>query len=304
MPSRGSSDEDPYLSPEEVAVEEWRERSRRAAKHRHKRKGSFWRELPLLVAVAFGLAFLIQTFLARVYMIPSESMEQTLHGCTGCYGDRVLVDKITYDFSEPAPGDVVVFHGPESWQNQDFVAENASNPLVRELQNLGSLIGIPSPNEEDFVKRVIAVGGQTVQCCDNKNRVTVDGTPLDESYLFLEPGRSTVQDSFTDLRIPPGFLFVLGDNRNDSCDSRCQGDGREGGLVPVENVVGKARLVVLPPARWQGVTNQNPQQAIAIGAPSWQDAVPAGLGLATAWPVLLLGKRARARLRALGRRPH
>jgi signal peptidase I len=289
-PSRGSSDEDPKRSADEAAVEAWR---KRAAKHKGK---SFWRELPILVVVAVVLAALIQTFLARVYMIPSESMEQTLHGCPGCYGDRVLVDKVTYRFSDPQPGDVIVFHGPDSWVNRDFVAEEPTNPVAKALQGLGSLVGFPAANEEDFVKRVIAVGGQTVKCCDDRNRVMVDGKPLDEPYIYWAPGRSTVQESFAELKIPPGYLFVLGDNRNDSCDSRCQGDGREGGLVPVDNVVGKARVIVLPPSRWQGVGDHNPQVA-ALGAPAWQSAVPAGVGLAAAWPVLLFGRRLRSRLR-------
>jgi signal peptidase I len=299
VPSRGPADEDPdraLADGDSEALSQWRAEQ----EHRHKKKGSFWRELPILVVVAFGLAFLIQTFLARVYMIPSPSMEQTLHGCTGCYGDRVLVDKVTYDFSDPAPGDVVVFHGPSSWQHQDFTAEQSQNVFARGLQTLGSLVGLPSANEEDFVKRVIAVGGQTVSCCDAKNRVTVDGKPLDESYLYWEPGRSTVQESFQELKIPQGYLFVLGDNRNDSCDSRCQGDGREGGLVPVGNVVGKARTVVLPPSRWQGVGDHNPQ-VVAMGAPDWQGALPVGAGAAGAWPVLWLGRRVRAALRHEGR---
>jgi signal peptidase I len=136
-----------------------------------------------------------------------------------------------------------------------------------------------------------------VKCCDDRNRVMVDGKALDEPYVYWAPGRSTVQESFADLTVPEGYLFVMGDNRNDSCDSRCQGDGREGGLVPVDNVVGKARTIVLPPARWQGIGDHDPQ-AVAIGAPAWQDALPAGAGLAAAWPVLLLGKRARARFRS------
>jgi signal peptidase I len=290
-PSRGPSDEE---GPEhEEKVEQWRARARKTAK----RKGSFWKELPILIGVAVVLAVLIQSFLAKVYMIPSESMEQTLHGCSdGCFGDRVLVDKLTYDFSEPEPGDVIVFHGPDSWINQDFVAAEPANPVVRAVQGLGSLLGFPSANEEDFVKRVIAVGGQTVQCCDDRNRVVVDGKPLDEPYVYWAPGRSTSQESFAELKIPEGYLFVLGDNRNDSCDSRCQGDGREGGLVPVGNVVGKARVIVLPPSRWQGVGDHNPQ-VVAIGAPAWQDALPAGVGLAAAWPVLVLGRRVRSRLR-------
>ncbi|GAA3866622.1 signal peptidase I [Saccharothrix violaceirubra] len=289
---RGPSGEEPDHSSGEEEVESSPKRGRKD----EKRKGSFWRELPILVGVAVVLAIIIQTFLAKVYMIPSESMEQTLHGCANCYGDRVLVDKITYDFTDPSPGDVVVFHGPDTWINQDFVAPEPENPILRALQKAASLIGFPQANEEDFVKRVIAVGGQTVQCCDDKNRVTVDGKPLDEPYIFWEPGRSSSQDSFAELKIPDGYLFVLGDNRNDSCDSRCQGDGREGGLVPVDNVVGKVRVVVLPPSRWQGVGDHDPQ-TVAIGAPAWQDAIPAGAGFAAAWPVMFLGRRARARLR-------
>ncbi|CCH34331.1 signal peptidase I [Actinosynnema sp. NPDC047251] len=291
-PSRGSSDEDPEHSSDEEKIEEFRKRSRKK-----KGKGSFWRELPILLVVAVGLAFLIQTFLARVYMIPSESMEQTLHGCTSpCFGDRVLVDKLTYDFTDPTPGDVVVFHGPDTWINNDFAPAEPANPVVGFFQGLGSLIGIPTASKEDFVKRIIAVGGQTVKCCDEKNRFLVDGKPLDEPYVYWEPGRGSFQDSYDELEIPDGYLFVMGDNRNDSCDSRCQGDRRLGGLVPVDKVVGKARVVVLPPGRWGGVSDQNPQ-VVALGAPVWQDAVPAGVGLAAAWPVLLLGRRVRGRIR-------
>ncbi|MEU4803467.1 signal peptidase I [Actinosynnema sp. NPDC023587] len=291
-PSRGSSDEDPEHSPDEEKVEESRKRSQKK-----KRKGSFWRELPILLVVAVGLAFLIQTFLARVYMIPSESMEQTLHGCTSpCFGDRVLVDKLTYDFSDPEPGDVIVFHGPDTWINNDFAPAEPANPVVGFFQGVGALIGIPTANKEDFVKRIIAVGGQTVKCCDDKNRFLVDGKPLDEPYVYWEPGRGTFQDSYDELKIPDGYLFVMGDNRNDSCDSRCQGDKRLGGLVPVDKVVGKARVIVLPPGRWGGVSAQNPQ-VVAIGAPVWQDAVPAGVGLLAAWPVLLVGRRLRGRVR-------
>jgi signal peptidase I len=85
------------------------------AAHRRQKKGSFWRELPLLVVTALVLTFLIQTFLARVYVIPSQSMEQTLNGCPGCTNDRVLVDKVTYNFTAQRPGDVVVFKGPDAW---------------------------------------------------------------------------------------------------------------------------------------------------------------------------------------------
>jgi signal peptidase I len=189
-PSRGPSDgEDPE---HEEKVEQWRARAHKKAG----KKGSFWKELPILIGVAVVLAVLIQSFLAKVYMIPSESMERTLHGCSdGCFGDRVLVDKLTYDFTEPAPGDVVVFHGPDTWINQEFAVPEPTNPIAKAIQGLGSLMGFPSANEEDFVKRVIAVGGQTVRCCDDRNRVVVDGKPLDEPYVHWEPGRSTARSA-------------------------------------------------------------------------------------------------------------
>ncbi|MGI5505338.1 signal peptidase I [Lentzea sp. CA-135723] len=262
---------------------------------KQKKKGNFWKELPVLILVAFGLAIVIQVFLGRVYMIPSESMETTLHGCTDCYGDRVLVDKVTFRFTDPAPGDVIVFRGPPSWQN-DFISDEPTNPVSQALSWLGSLVGLPSANEEDFVKRVIAVGGQTVKCCDEQNRVTVDGKPLDEPYKHYDEGTPAEQESFEELKIPDGMLFVLGDNRNHSCDSRCQGQGGLNGLVPVDDVIGKARVIVLPPSRWGGVSDHNPQ-AVSMGAPGWQESAPLGLGIVGAWPLLLLGRRVRDRFR-------
>ncbi|QFZ22756.1 signal peptidase I [Saccharothrix syringae] len=290
-PARGPADgEDPG---HEEKVERWRARARQ----KDKKKGSFWKELPILVGVAVLLAVLIQAFLAKIYMIPSESMEQTLHGCSdGCFGDRVLVDKLTYDFTDVEPGDVVVFHGPDAWVNKDFDTPEDTNPVTRALRGAASLLGFPSANEEDFVKRVIAVGGQTVKCCDDRNRVLVDGKPLDEPYVYWAPGRSTAQESFTEVKVPEGYIWVMGDNRNNSYDSRYQGGGGEAGAVPLDNVVGKARAIVLPPSRWQGVGDHNPQ-VVALGAPPWQDALPAGAGLAAAWPVLLVGRRVRARFR-------
>ena len=145
---------------------------------------SFLRELPVLLVVALLLSFLIQTFLARVYVIPSESMEPTLLGCTGCgiTNDRIVVDKVVYRFGEPRPGDVVVFKGPPSWSSE-IVTQESGNVVVRGLRQIGSVVGLAPPDERDFVKRVVATGGQTVQCCDAQGRVEVDGTPLDEPYV-------------------------------------------------------------------------------------------------------------------------
>ncbi len=225
-----------------------------------RRRSAFWKELPLLIVVALILTFLIQTFLGKVYVIPSGSMEVTLHGCNGCVNDRVLVDKISYRFSSPRPGDVVVFRGPDGWVNTEFTVDEPDNFLIRGLQALGSLIGLAPPDEKDFVKRVIATGGQTVSCCDSQNRVMVDGKPLDEPYLAypeeLGPPR---QAPFGPVRVPEGQLWVMGDNRNNSADSRAQGHGP----VPADLVIGKARWIVLPFNRIGGIPDPNPQIAAA-----------------------------------------
>jgi signal peptidase I len=256
---------------------------------------SFWVELPILIVIALVLAFVFQQFFARVYTIPSGSMETTLHGCTGCYGDKVLVDKITYDFTDPTPGDVVVFKGPEPWTENDAPAEQSGNSFVRFFQNVGSAFGLAPPDERDFVKRIVATGGQTVQCCDTRNRVLVDGKALDEPYIHWESGTPQVQHHFDPVRVPQGSVWVMGDNRNNSKDSRYQGGGGVRGAVPVDNIIGKARIIVLPPNRWGGVSDHDPQSAAqpaALGAPSWQQGVPLGFGAVAAWPTLALGRRA------------
>ncbi len=278
-------------SSDDAAGEPRPRRSFRRARHRRDedeqpaKKGSFWKELPILIVTALVLTFLIQTFLARVYVIPSQSMEQTLHGCTGCTNDRVLVDKLSYRFGDPDPGDVVVFRGPESWgQNPDFNADRPSNVFAKGMRHFGSLIGLASPDERDFVKRVIATGGQTVQCCDDNRRVLVDGRPLDEPYLFFEDGRGGTQNEFSVVQVPAGHLWVMGDNRNNSSDSRMHVDDSASGTIPIDNVIGKARFIVLPPSRWSGIDDHDPQNA-ALGAPAWHGGVPLVLGALLAWPV-------------------
>jgi signal peptidase I len=257
-----------------------------------KRKGSFWRELPLLVVVAIVLTFVIQTFIARIYVIPSASMEQTLHGCDGCANDRVAVDKVTYRFGDPAPGDVVVFKGPPAWLDNDEVGETqpSSNPLVRGFQDALSLVGLAAPNEKDFVKRVIATGGQTVACCDAANHVLVDGKPITEPYLYYQPGLGDKQATFDPVRVPDGQLWVMGDNRNNSADARFHGP------VPVGDVIGKVRVVVLPISRWRTVPSIDPQTTTAaLGGtvPLGTGTAGAAAGALLAVPVVGVGRRLR-----------
>jgi signal peptidase I len=232
-------------------------------KRGRRRKNNFWRELPILIGVALLLTFLIQTFVVRVYEIPSGSMEKTLHGCSDCNNDRVLVDKLSYRFGDPSPGDVVVFVGPPGWQGESDSEKRSDNPIIAGLQSVLSVIGLAPPAEEDFIKRVIAVGGQTVACCDAQNRVTVDGRALTEPYIYYVPDSlPKEQNRFGPVIVPKGQLWMMGDSRNNSEDSRWPGQGP----VPVSDVIGKARFVVLPFHRIKSIPDDNPQEvSLAAG---------------------------------------
>lgn len=242
-----------------------------------KRKSSALREGAILVTIAIVLYYVMLTFVARPYLIPSESMEPTLHGCPGCVGDRIMVDKVTYRFSEPEPGDVVVFKGPPNW-NVGYQSIRSDNTALRWVQNALSFVGFVPPDENDLVKRVIAVGGQTVQCRADTG-LTVNGQPLHEPYLnptvmMADPAvYPCLGPEFGPVTVPPERVWVMGDNRTHSADSRahcgklpedarrglvCTGDPMAG-TVPVDNVIGKARFIAWPPSRWGGISSGNPQ---------------------------------------------
>ncbi len=224
----------------------------------------FWlRELPILVIVALLLSFVLQTFIARVYVIPSESMEPTLHGCVGCAGDRIAVDKLTYLSRDPEVGEIVVFRAPTSSWDARYESSRSDNSAIRTVENLGALIGLVAPDENDLVKRVIATGGQTVECCDAHGRTKVDGIPLDEPYVATDFGfafrdRTCTTEvrsgrCFGPVTVPEGSLWMMGDNRNHSADSRAHIADELNGTVPIDHVIGKVRLIVLPMARWRAL---------------------------------------------------
>lgn len=269
-------------------------------KKKTKRKLPFWIELPVLVVVALLLTFTIQTFVARVYVIPSGSMELTLHGNNGT-GDRILVDKVVYDFHPPRPGDVVVFKGPPGWDQTEFFVNNETNPVLRWLHDLASSIGVAKPDEYDLVKRVIAVGGETIMCCDAQHRIVVNGKSLNEPYVYWQPDRGgpAQQQPFGPITVPQGYLWVMGDNRNNSDDSRFQNGGGIHGVVPVGNVIGKARTIIWPPSRWRGIGDYDAQTAagIADGAPNWIGVPATGVGVLACLPTLWFGRRFGKRLR-------
>lgn len=254
VPSDSADDEPEQSREHEARDDDPADTGAEPRSRRKKKQRSFWKELPILILVALVLAFLIQHFLARVYMIPSGSMEDTLR-----IGDRILVDKVTYEFSDVQPGDVVVFKGPKTWVPES-ATDDSGNGFVDFLQSIGSVFGLAPPDEKDFVKRVIATEGQTVSCCDERGRVTVNGDPLHEPYLYWPPGRRHTQQEFGPVTVPEGEVWVMGDNRTNSCDSRCQGGGGRAGAVPVENIIGEARLIVLPPSHWTVIDDPNPQE--------------------------------------------
>ena len=255
------------------------EKTEAAASEPPQKKRGALREAAILVTTAVVLYYIMLTFVARPYLIPSESMEPTLHGCSGCVGDRIMVDKITYDFSKPQPGDVIVFKGPPSW-NLTYKSIRSDNTAMRWVQNALSFVGFVPPDENDLVKRVIAVGGQSVQCRANTG-LTVDGKRLHEPYLNFvtmnvdptNPYAACLGNEFGPVKVPDGRLWVMGDNRTHSADSRahcantptdaqrallCTGDPTAG-TVPIDNVIGKARFIAWPPSRWGLVRSVNPQ---------------------------------------------
>nr|WP_246151121.1 signal peptidase I [Streptomyces qinzhouensis] len=200
---------------------------------------SFWKELPILIGIALVLALLIKTFLVQAFSIPSDSMQNTLQR-----GDRVLVDKLTPWFgSEPERGEVVVFHDPGGW------LEGEPTPEPNVMQKFLSFIGLmPSAEEKDLIKRTIAIGGDTVEC-KKGGPVKVNGLALDEPYIF--PGDTPCDDQpFGPLTVPKDKIWVMGDHRSNSRDSRYHTEDVNGGFVPVDKVVGRAVVIAWPVNRW------------------------------------------------------
>ncbi|MGW7342049.1 signal peptidase I [Streptomyces sp. NPDC054854] len=201
-----------------------------------------WRRAGVLGVICAVFLLLLGNFVVQPFLIPSHSMEPTLR-----VGDRLLVNKLAYRFGDgPRRGDVVVFDGTGS-----FVRERAEgNPVGEVLRGAGSALGLAQPPDTDFVKRVVGVGGDDVVCCDAGGRIQVNGVPLDEPYLF--PGDTPSKVPFR-IVVPLGTLWVMGDHRSQSRDSRDHLGEPGGGMVPVEKVIGRADWIGWPVSRWGSV---------------------------------------------------
>jgi signal peptidase I len=284
-----------------------------AHRRRPKRRRSFWRELPVLIVVALVLALLIKSFVIQAFFIPSSSMENTLE-----INDRVLINKIVYHLRPIHRGDIVVFDGTGSWDPDNVRSGNIFSKAADELEGI---VGI-SHDSSIYIKRVIGLPGDHVKCCNRAGQLTVNGTPLHETgYLYPQNQPSAQNFSIT---VPAGRLWVMGDHRGVSYDSRGHMEMPGGGTIPESAVLGRAFVIIWPPSRWgflnipatfeEPKLNAPPAQggnAAAGGSSAALEAaldngtpvvpatspLPLALGFIGAIPVTWLRRRARDRLR-------
>jgi signal peptidase I len=193
-------------------------------------------EMTTVTVLALVITVVLRLFVAEAFYVPSESMYDTL-----TTNDRILAEKVSYLHRDVDRGDIVVFKDPANWLN-----EAPKTPGT--LRQLGEFVGIlPRSGEGHLVKRVIGVAGDTVVCCNKRGQIAVNNIALDERE-YLQKDAKPSNSPFS-VVVPPGSLWVMGDNRAESADSRAHMGGPGGGFVPVENVVGRACCVIWPSDR-------------------------------------------------------
>ncbi|TDN92699.1 signal peptidase I [Microbacterium sp. BK668] len=223
----------------------------------------FLRDVVIIVLVAVLVSFLVKTFIVRSFYIPSGSMEDTL-----LVNDRILVDEITPRFGGYDRGQIVVFRDPGGWLPP--APEDTRPPIEQSVDWLLSLVGLSAPDSDDhLIKRIIGLPGDHVVCCNAIGQITINDVPIDESsYLKLPGGETAASGDPFDVVVPDDSLWVLGDNRYRSKDSRYNQDQPGDGFVPLENVVGRAFLITWPLSRF-GMLDFHP--AVFAGVPAAGD---------------------------------
>jgi signal peptidase I len=211
-----------------------------------KRRGVaiFIRDLLIIFVVALLISFLIKTFLVRSFYIPSGSMENTL-----LVNDRIIVNQLEPGLVPVSRGDVVVFRDPGGWLPPQAPLEQ--NPVVAALDWTMSVVGLSAPDSNDhLIKRIIGLPGDHVVCCNVLGQMSVNDTPLNEPYVLLPEGQTSASKDAFDVVVPADSLWVMGDNRYDSLDSRYHPNTPGKGFVPMDNVVGRALVISWPLERW------------------------------------------------------
>jgi signal peptidase I len=278
------------------------------------KRRSFWRELPVLVVVALVLALIIKSFAIQAFYIPTGSMQNTL-----AIGDRVLINKIVYHLRPIERGDIIVFDGSGSWD--PTTSSTSSNIFSKAVDELEGIVGINN-DSSIYIKRVIGLPGDVVRCCNAKHQVTVNGVGLQESS-YLYPGNAP-STPFAPVTVPPGRLWVMGDHRAVSYDSRGHEGDPGGGTIPESAVLGRAFVIIWPPSQWgflnipatfeqpklnasaaaggnaaAGGSSAALEAALDNGTPiqPGNSPLPLALGFAGAIPITWLQRRARRRLK-------
>ena len=228
----------------------------------------FLRDVLVIVMIAVLVSLVVKTFLVRSFYIPSGSMEQTLH-----VKDRILVDEITPRFGGYERGDIVVFQDPGGWLPPS--TEPARSPVVEAAEWALSLVGLAAPDSDDhLVKRIIGLPGDHVVCCNSAGQITVNDVAIDEGdYIEVPAADSAASGDPFDVVVPEGSLWVLGDNRYRSKDSRYNTDQPGQGFVPIDNVVGRAFLVTWPFDRF-GVLDFHHEVFVSVPEPEPEVGAP------------------------------
>ncbi|MFF8331816.1 signal peptidase I [Streptomyces cacaoi] len=282
----GESRDEGQAAPTRRAGQGRADRRRAAKRIKRRRRLSATKEIPILIGVAILIALVLKTFLVQAFVIPSGSMEQTIR-----VGDRVLVDKLTPWFgSRPERGDVIVFEDPGGWLDEEHKPKKDPPFGIKQGKEFLTFIGLlPSDDQQDLIKRVVGVGGDTVACCNDQGRITVNGHPLNEPYVH--PGNEPSRIKFK-VKVPQGRVFVLGDHRANSGDSRYHMREPHQGTISEDLVVGRAVVIAWPFDHWRRLEEPKtfasvPDAAGAAAAPARRENPVAQLPFSAELPLVM-----------------